>query len=87
MKSIYGYFSEAHQEEPTYDPGLDVDCPICHQRLSRPMKTISLMLEHDDRSYFYRVHKACYDALTPDEQSVYDSVIIDAVGRAKRDVN
>ncbi len=85
---IYGYFTSPNQTEPEYDPGLEVDCPICHKQLSRPMVTPSLMLQNDQgqaggRSYFYRVHKACYEALTPEQETALDSVIIDAIAASK----
>ena len=86
MKNIFGYFTDPYQTIPAYDPGFDVECPVCHQRLRRPALAISLMLDGDDRSYFYRMCKPCYESLSEDEQTVYDSVIIDAVARSK-DVN
>lgn len=30
---IYGYFTDARQAEPEFDPGLCVTCPICGQVL------------------------------------------------------
>lgn len=86
---IFGYFDDPSQTEPAFDPGLDVDCPICHTKLSRPMKTISVMLDdpnlggRDSRSYFYRAHKDCYDALAPEQETNLDGAIIDAVARSK----
>ena len=80
---IYGYYGNPEQTEPVYEPGLEVDCPICHQQISRPMWTISLMLIGDERSYFYRVHKACYDPLTSDEKGALDEILIDAVAATK----
>ena len=86
---VFGYFDDPSQTEPTFDPGLNVDCLVCHTRLSPPMKTISVMLDEptlggrDNRSYFYRVHKDCYEALTPQQETNLDSVIIDSVARSK----
>lgn len=79
-KPCYGYFSGAGETNPTYDPGLHVECPICHNLLSNPLITISLMNfanEEDPRSYFYRTHKNCYDSLTEREKSEMDSIILD----------
>lgn len=73
----YGYFLNASQEVPEYDPGLNVNCPICEALLSSPMKTISVLLVGDDRSFFYRTHKACYENLTEDEQTKLDSLVVD----------
>ncbi len=80
---IYGYFTSPDQSEPAYEPGLEVDCPICHERLSHPMKTVSLMLEGDNRSYFYRVHKSCFENLSDVEVGNLDGLILDAVIASK----
>lgn len=79
---IYGYFSTASQDDPEYDPGFDVHCPICGRRLSFPVNTISLMAENDSRSYFYRVHQGCYARLTDEQITALDSQIIDAIAAA-----
>lgn len=73
----YGYFLNADQDVPEFDPGLNVSCPVCERLLSPPLKTISVLLEGDDRSFFYRTHKACYENLTGDEKTKLDSVIVD----------
>jgi len=82
---IYGYFDSPEQTEPTFDPGLNVYCPVCYRKLTemRPLMTISLLLEHDNRSYFYRVHKGCHDNLDQVQQSNLDGLIIDAVIASK----
>ena len=84
---LFGYFTDSSQTEPEFDPGLDIDCPACHFPLQAPMETISLMLEGDDRSYFYRMHKACSEKLSPELETEIDSLIIDAVALAKRNTN
>lgn len=89
MMPLFGYFDDPAQTEPAFDPGLDVDCLICHTKLSRPMLCVDLMLDdpnlggRDSRSYFYRVHKECYESLTPEQVTDLDSVIIDAAARSK----
>lgn len=79
---IYGYFTDAGQTEPAYDPGLDVNCPVCQQRLAAPVKTISVRAD-DARSYFYRVHKACHEGLTEAQESDLDGLIVDAIWAAQ----
>ena len=70
MNTFYGYFEDAGSI-PAVDPGLDVPCPICGEVLrTSPRKTISMMIDGDVRSYFYRTHATCYDAL--DEGQKYD---------------
>ena len=81
---MYGYFDNPHENEPAYDPGLGVDCPVCEKTLAhRLVRTISLMLPGDTRSYFYRVHAACWRRLTEAEKTIYDSAIIDAVANSR----
>lgn len=87
MARIYGYFDDPASDKPTYDPGLDVPCPMCGKMLISPVVTVSLMLyDADDRSYFYRMHKDCHDALTEQQRTDLDSLLIDALGQA-RNVN
>lgn len=73
----YGYFTKANQEVPEYDPGLNINCPVCEKLLSAPMSTISVMLEGDSRSFFYRTHKSCYEKLSEEEATLLDSTIVD----------
>ncbi|CAG0946253.1 hypothetical protein ANRL1_02870 [Anaerolineae bacterium] len=80
---VYGYFASPLSEAPDYDPGLEVECPVCYCRLSHPVKTISVMAEGDSKSYFYRTHKSCYDNLTPENETELDSFIIDTISRTK----
>lgn len=80
----YGYFTDGYQTKPTFDPGLDVPCPSCGDTLSQPVKTISLMLDGDSRSYFYRTHKACYDPLNDEQRGNLDGLIIDAIAASKQ---
>lgn len=80
MSVHFGYFDDVDQEYPAYDPGLSINCPICERLLSAPMKTISVMLEGDSRSYFYRTHKACYESLSEEEATALDSQIVDVRG-------
>ncbi|MGB8644453.1 MAG: hypothetical protein WCF84_04400 [Anaerolineae bacterium] len=79
----YGYFDRPEQTVPAYDPGLEVDCPICRFPLSHPVKSISLLAVGDSRSFFYRVHKYCWEPLSPEQQTAIDSQIVDVVAIAK----
>jgi hypothetical protein len=61
--SWVGYYDHDWQDEPTYDPGLDADCPICHEPLRDwPVRTTSLMAVSGTRSLFYRMHQHCASA-------------------------
>lgn len=76
--NIMGYFDDPKQTTPAFDPGLDVACPICLGTLSTPLVTISLMVPGDDRSFFYRAHRACWDSTTSEEQSHLEGTLVDA---------
>lgn len=77
---IYGYFTEAAQVAPVYDPGLNVPCPICAIELNPvDVRTISLMVPDDSRSYFYRVHRSCHEPLTEIERILVDGLLIEAI--------
>lgn len=79
----FGYFSAPGQTIPARDPGLDVGCPVCHAPLTAPLVTISFLVPGDDRSYFYRIHKACQSEKA--EQAI-ESLIVDSV-YLSREVN
>lgn len=84
--AIYGYYDSPTQTEPVYDPGLNVDCPACGQPLNLPVTTISLALydrQNGDRSYFYRAHKQCYDALDERQRGALDGLLIDAIASTR----
>jgi hypothetical protein len=81
-KSIYGYFDDNFRS-PTYDPGMDVDCPLCGKKLTDDCRSPSFMVPEDGRSYFYRTHRECknlpdFEALT----SEIEGAIVDAVYKA-----
>lgn len=80
---IFGWYDDPHATEPAREPGFDVQCPHCGERVGRhvdrPIKTVSLHRPGSDRSYFYRVHKDCRERATADEICDIDSVVIDGV--------
>lgn len=75
-KDIFGYFESALDEKPTHDPGLETICPICAKNLERPVKTISLMKDGDNKSYFYRTHKDCYEQANNETITEIESSLI-----------
>ncbi len=81
---VYGYYSQAGQIEPDYDPGLDAPCLICSGALTpTDVRTISLMVPGDSRSYFYRVHRSCHEPLSEAERIKVDGLLIDAIYSAR----
>jgi len=85
--SIYGYFTDAAQIVPAHDPGLDVLCPICGKPLNADdVRTISLMVPGDNRSYFYRVHRSCHEPMSEGERCKVDGLLIDSI-YSSRNVN
>lgn len=83
-KSIFGYYERADQTTPTYDPGMDALCPHCLKQLERPVRTMSLLLPGDNRSFFYRTHKECDERATPEQVMEIESSIIDTRAAATR---
>jgi hypothetical protein len=79
-----GWFESAEQVEPSHDPGLDVPCPVCGLTLTRPMKTISLMVVGGAASYFFRAHKPCWDSASEEERCQIESTIIDGIATGSR---
>lgn len=76
MKIPTGYYISSEQTEPEYDPGLDVNCPMCGESLqSAPIRTVSMM-EDRSRSVFYRFHQHCGDALDENGLRYYDSLVL-----------
>ena len=80
---IIGYFTEKNQTIPEHDPGPDGKCPVCALVVGRhsdnnPLKTISLMWEDrwPDRSYFFRVHKPCWEALSDGERAGIEESVL-----------
>lgn len=78
-KDIFGYFLSPYEDTPNHDPGLDTICPICAKQLNKPLKTISLMKMGDNKSYFYRTHKDCYDNADPDNILDIESSLINSL--------
>lgn len=76
--SIFGYFDHAEQTAPTFDPGLDALCPHCIQKLERPVRTISLLVPGDTRSFFYRVHRDCAQRATEQQVMEIESSLVDS---------
>jgi hypothetical protein len=79
--NIYGYFDDALQEKPAYDPGLEVSCPFCNEKINNGIGhtkiiTVSVMRPGDVRSYFYRAHKECYMAAPAEKIMELDSVVL-----------
>lgn len=78
-EDIFGWFDNPLDEEPRHDPGVENGlCLVCTQKLNFPLKTICLALyDSAEKSYFFRVHKGCWDGLTEKEKSEYECSLID----------
>jgi hypothetical protein len=80
MNQLVGYYDRADQDQPTYDPPHDGPCIICWKPLTPDtVRTINVMAMPDARparSYFYRLHRACHDRLTPEEQGALDHSVL-----------
>jgi len=76
-KDIFGYF-EDKSEKPVHDPGLKTICAVCAKNLRKPLQTISLMpFNKRNRSYFFRVHKKCWEEASKREKMLIESSLVD----------
>jgi hypothetical protein len=60
--AFYGWYDDADQLTPTYEPPRDAPCPFCGFPVrSDDVRTHSLVYvkEYAARSYFYRTHRTC----------------------------
>jgi hypothetical protein len=80
---FYGWFDDADQIEPTYEPPRDAPCPFCGFRIhEEDVRTHSLTYrsEYGPRSYFYRTHRTCADK--DKSNTGMDGFILDMIARA-----
>lgn len=80
---LWGWFDEAGQEKPSYDPPHDAPCPYCLVPISEDdVRTHSLMMagpHYAKRSYFYRTHATCDDTQS---DTGMDGKIFDAIAKS-----
>lgn len=82
---FYGWFDDAEQKEPTYDPPLGGPCPLCGRfmvPMEQDVRTHSLIykgLVYAKRSYFYRTHRTC--AEKDQTRTAGDGFILDLIAR------
>ena len=81
-QKIYGWFDDATQTEPTYDPPSAAPCLFCGKPVSSDdVRTHCLIYTHQyaARSYFYRTHKSC--AETDKTHTAMDGIVLDMIRR------
>ena len=79
--AFYGWFDDASQTEPTYDPPRDAPCLLCGRRIvADDVRTHSLMHSgvYGARSYFYRTHRTCSEA---NGNLTIDGIILNMIAR------
>jgi hypothetical protein len=79
---FYGWFDDASQTTPTYDPPHDAPCLFCGLQLrADDVRTHSLMFQdaYGPRSYFYRTHRTC--AERDPTHTAMDGFIFDMISR------
>jgi hypothetical protein len=60
--AIYGWFDDAEQAAPSYEPPRDAPCLFCGVTIhAEDVRTHTLMYQgqYAARSYFYRTHRSC----------------------------
>jgi hypothetical protein len=80
-RKIYGWFDNAGQQTPTYDPPYDALCPYCDKPLhAEDVRTHNMMMQHGAvQSFFYRTHRTCDDAAGKEGGLDIDSKIWDMI--------
>lgn len=77
---MYGWFDDANQQIPTYEPPRDAPCLFCGHSVSPDdVRTHTLMHQgqYAARSYFYRTHRTCADR--DETQTAMDGRILDMI--------
>ena len=81
-QTFYGWFDDAEQTVPTYEPPRDAPCPFCGFPIhAENVSTHSIMYrgEYAARSYFYRTHRTC--AEKDQTHTAMDGFILDMIAR------
>lgn len=78
----YGWFDDAKQEEPTYDPPHCAPCLYCGLPLTDDdVRTHSVRSYYGaERSYFYRTHRTCDEAASAEQQQAIMGGVLDRIG-------
>lgn len=79
---FYGWFDDADQTTPSYEPPRDAPCPFCGTAVhAEDVRTHSLMYQgqYAARSYFYRTHRTC--AQKDPTHTAMDGFILDMIAR------
>ena len=80
--AIYGWFDDADQTEPSYEPPRNAPCLFCGLPVhAADVRTHSLMHtnEYGARSYFYRTHRSC--AEIDGGNTTMDGFVLDMIKR------
>lgn len=82
MLRYVGWYDDASQDAPAYDPPHDGPCIVCNKPLTPDdVRTCSLMWEDRSggKSLFYRLHRTCGDGLSEKEVALYDGAVLDSM--------
>lgn len=83
---LLGWFEDS-SPVTKHDPGTNAPCIVCMKLLSSPMKTVSFMPVICQRSFFFRVHKICWESLLETEQEAYTSAFVDDIAAGEMKIN
>ena len=81
---IFGWFDDAGQTTPSYDPPYDAPCLFCGIPIDpADVRTHSLIHpgEYAARSYFYRTHRSCADR--DGAATAMDGFVLDMIARTR----
>lgn len=83
QENYFGYYDEATQTKPAYDPRKQAPCLICGKVWQDDdVRTLSIMAYDKwrrEKSWFYRVHKSCHEAMSDEEKGFFESTMFDFV--------
>lgn len=79
--SLFGFYDKAGTMI-AYEPGHYCPCLYCRKPLCAPVKTISLMVPGNNRSYFYRLHLNCFAEMEDaGETECYEAILINSLSK------
>lgn len=83
---IYGWYDSPHQpkDKPTYNPPFNSPCPYCDAALTDGnIRTHSMMMQNAPQAFFFRTHKTCDEAATPEQKQAIDDKLWDMIAEDK----
>lgn len=82
-QTFYGWYENAQDTEPSYEPPRDAPCPFCGKPIRKDDERSHCLMysspSYAKRSYFYRTHRTC--AEKDPTNTAMDGFILDMIAR------